>query len=157
MAVDGRPTHAPEDGVSGYGQLSSAAICGRPNDIHDHRCLEHHAEATMQRVPANGPRPYRVSQLIGRSKAVDGRPMHGLEDGISEMHQLSSAAICRRLNCEASLRCRIGRCEGEAMIMDVVRSSERCNERVLAQTKDTLREIVRLTAIHGLGSSKEHR
>ena len=41
----------------------------------------------------------------------------------------------------------------ERLIMDVIRSSARCGERVLAQAKDTVREKVHRTAIHGLGSS----
>ena len=53
----------------------------------DHRCLKHRAEAIVQRVSTNDPRPYRLSLLIGRSKAVDGRPMHDLEDGILGLHQ----------------------------------------------------------------------
>ena len=41
--------------------------------------------------------------------------------------------------------------------MDVLRPSSRCNERVLAQAKDTLLENVHRTAFHGRGSSNEQR
>jgi hypothetical protein len=41
--------------------------------------------------------------------------------------------------------------------MDVVRPSARYSKRMLAQAKDTVREIVHRTTVHGLGSSKDHR
>ena len=88
---------------------------------------------------------------------MEGRSMHAGEEGILGLHQCLIVRKLSRINCEASLHHHSGRCGGEVLIMDVIRPSARFTERVLAQAKDTLRESVHRTAIHGRGSSNGHR
>ena len=83
--------------------------------------------------------------------------MHVLAEGVLGLRQYVLVRTFSRTNCKASLHRHSCRCEGEVLIMDVLRPSARCNERVLVQAKDTLCGNVRRTTIHGLGSANEHR